>query len=64
MTKNEGSIDRTVRIALGVLLVALAVVGRRTAWSGPLALVLLASGLVGFCLIYRVFGTRACPAAT
>ena len=64
MTKNEGSIDRTVRIALGFLLVALAFVGRRTAWSGPRALVKLASGLVGFCPIYRVFGIRTCTATT
>jgi len=57
---NEGTIDRTLRLILGVALISLVFVGPKTAW-GLVGLVPLATGLVGFCPIYRIFGLSTCP---
>jgi hypothetical protein len=62
MQRNEGTLDRTLRIAVGLGLLALAFIGPKTPWAGALALVLLVTGLVGFCPVYRVFGIRTCRA--
>ncbi len=64
MQLNEGVIDRAIRIALGFGLIALVFFGPKTAWFGVLGLVLLVTGLVGFCPLYRVIGVRTCPART
>ena len=60
MVNNEGTADRVVRIALGFLLVALVFFGSKTAWFGALGLVLLVTGFVGFCPLYRVLRIRTC----
>jgi hypothetical protein len=54
MSTNEGTIDRVVRIILGLVLIALVFVGPKTAW-GFLGFVPLLTGLVGYCPIYRLF---------
>lgn len=54
MSTNEGTLDRVVRIILGLALIALVFVGPKTAW-GFLGFVPLLTGLVGYCPIYRVF---------
>jgi DUF2892 family protein len=56
---NEGSLDRVVRVVVGVVLVALVFVGPKTLW-GLVGLVPVATGLVGFCPLYRVFGISTC----
>jgi hypothetical protein len=58
MTRNEGTVDRIIRVVLGVVLLALTVVGPHT-WFGLLGLVPLVTGLVGFCPLYRLFGLHA-----
>jgi cadmium resistance protein CadD (predicted permease) len=58
--RNAGTLDRTIRIALGVTLLALAFVGPRTA-LGYLGLVPLLTGIVGFCPLYRLVGLDTCP---
>ncbi len=60
MTRNEGTIDRALRIAAGLVLLALVFVGPQTPW-GWIGLVPLATGLVGFCPAYRLFGFSTCP---
>ncbi|WDE03449.1 DUF2892 domain-containing protein [Thalassomonas viridans] len=55
MNKNEGFIDRTLRILLGVLLLAMVFIGPQTFW-GYLGLIPLLTGLVGFCPLYKIFG--------
>lgn len=55
MTKNESNLDRGLRVALGLGLLSLTVVGPQTLW-GLVGLVPLATGVVGFCPIYRLFG--------
>ncbi|OYW15011.1 MAG: hypothetical protein B7Y82_09540 [Sphingomonadales bacterium 32-65-25] len=54
--RNEGTIDRVLRVGLGV---ALIFVGPQTPW-GWLGLVPLFTGLVGFCPLYRLVGVNTC----
>ena len=59
MTKNVGGIDRTVRILAGLLLIARAATGT-VGWWGWLGIVLLATGLIGWCPPYAMFGINTC----
>jgi membrane protein implicated in regulation of membrane protease activity len=56
---NEGTVDRVVRVVLGLVLLALVFVGPQTAlgWVGLLPLV---TGLVGTCPLYTVLGISTC----
>ena len=58
--KNEGTIDRALRIIVGLGLIALVFVGPKTAW-GWIGLVPLLTGLVGFCPAYKLLGLNTCP---
>jgi hypothetical protein len=60
MNANVGTIDRTLRIALGLLLVALAATGSIGLW-GWIGLVPLATGVMRFCPAYRLLGLSTCP---
>lgn len=60
MTMNEGTLDRTIRIVVGIALLSLTLVGPRT-MLGLVGVVPLLTGLVGFCPLYAVFGVRTCP---
>lgn len=57
--RNEGTIDRILRVLLGIALIAMAFVGPQSAW-GWLGLVPLLTGLVGFCPLYRLIGVNTC----
>ncbi len=57
--KNEGTIDRVVRVALGVGLLSLMFVGPKTMW-GAIGLIPLLTGLVGVCPLYRLAGLSTC----
>ncbi len=59
MTRNEGTLDRALRIILGVALLSLVFIGPQTAW-GWVGLVPLITGLVGMCPLYRLFGINTC----
>ncbi|HUL57693.1 MAG TPA: DUF2892 domain-containing protein [Anaeromyxobacteraceae bacterium] len=59
---NEGSLDRTIRVLVGIAILSLTVVGPATPW-GLVGLVPLATGILGFCPLYRLVGIRTCPAA-
>ena len=61
MNLNEGSVDRVVRIVIGVALLALVFVGPKTLW-GLVGLVPLATAAIGLCPLYRVLGISTCPA--
>ncbi|MFN4024100.1 MAG: DUF2892 domain-containing protein [Hyphomonas sp.] len=58
---NEGTIDRTLRIIVGLALIAIVFVGPQTPW-GWIGLVPLATGLIGWCPVYTLLGIRTCPA--
>ena len=60
MTKNEGTLDRTLRVAAGLALIALAWSGTIGAW-GWIGLVPLVTGAVGWCPLYSMLGIRTCP---
>lgn len=62
MKINEAGWDRALRVALGLALLSLTVVGPQT-WLGLLGLVPLATGVVGFCPLYRLLGVSTCAAA-
>ncbi len=57
--KNVGSIDRVLRVVLGLILISLVFIGPKTAW-GWIGLVPLGTALVGFCPAYRILGIRTC----
>lgn len=59
MKVNEGSLDRTIRVAAGLGLIAWAALlgGPVWAWIG---LVPLATGALGMCPLYSVFGINTC----
>jgi hypothetical protein len=59
MVRNEGTIDRVLRVALGLVMLSLVFVGPQTAW-GWLGLVPLVTGLVGWCPVYTLFGVDTC----
>lgn len=60
MKQNVGGIDKILRIAAGVGLVAWAALldGPVWAWVG---IVPLATGAVGFCALYSILGLNTCP---
>jgi Protein of unknown function (DUF2892) len=60
MQVNAGTVDRVIRVAAGLGLVAAAATGAVGAW-GYLGVVLIATGAIGFCPAYTLLGIRTCP---
>ena len=60
MTRNEGGLDRVIRVIAGLGLMSLVFVGPQTAW-GWIGIVPLLTGIVGFCPAYRLIGLNTCP---
>jgi hypothetical protein len=60
MTINERSIDRTIRVVMGVVLLSLVFVGPQSLW-GLAGIVPLLTGLVGYCPAYGLLGLSTCP---
>lgn len=60
MLLNEGKVDRAARVVLGIALLALVFTGPKT-WIGWFGLVPLATGLIGFCPLYRLLGITTSP---
>ena len=61
MTINEGTVDRVVRVVAGLVILSLAFIGPKTAW-GYIGLLPIATGLVGYCPAYSLFGINTCAA--
>ena len=59
---NEGTIDRAIRIVLGLGLLSLAFIGPQTP-IGYVGVVPLATGILGFCPASRLLGLRTGGAA-
>jgi len=57
---NEGSVDRVVRVVIGLGLLSFTVVGPQSL-LGLVGIVPLLTGLVGSCPAYRLFGITTCP---
>lgn len=62
MTRNEGKLDRALRVILGLVLLSLIFVGPQTLW-GLVGLVPLVTGVLGTCPIYSALGLSTCPVA-
>ena len=60
LTRNEGNLDRLLRIVGGLVILSLAFVGPKTAWA-YLGMVPLITGIVGNCPLYRLVGFNTCP---
>ncbi len=61
MRFNVGSLDRALRVVLGLVLIALAATGT-VGWWGWLGVVPLVTGVVRFCPAYAVLGVDTCRA--
>ncbi len=59
MVRNEGNIDRVLRVIVGLALLSIVFVGPQTLW-GLIGIIPLATGLVGTCPIYSILGIRTC----
>ncbi len=53
--KNLGTVDRALRIILGIALIALAYTGKIGVW-GYIGIVPLVTGLISSCLLYTLLG--------
>ena len=59
MKLNVGGIDRIVRILAGLALIGLTLTGNIGVW-GWLGVVLVATGAIGWCPPYAIFGNNTC----
>ncbi len=64
MTKNMGTIDKTLRLIVAAIAVALALTGTITGTLAIIAYVVAAvfvlTSFVSFCPLYRLVGLRTC----
>jgi len=60
MQANVGSIDKTLRIIIGLILISLVFVGPKTPW-GWIGVIPLVTALVNWCPLYRLLGINTCP---
>jgi hypothetical protein len=59
MKQNVHNIERIVRIIVGLAIVSLVFIGPQSAW-GWLGLIPLATGIIGWCPPYALFGFSTC----
>ncbi|WP_028640155.1 YgaP family membrane protein [Novosphingobium acidiphilum] len=57
--RNEGNVDRLLRVVVGLAVLALVFVGPRTPF-GWIGLVPLFTGIFGFCPAYKLLGINTC----
>lgn len=66
MPTNIGGIDRVVRLAIGLALIAFAIpIGFAPTgwnWIGWIGIVPLVTATFGFCPLYTMLGVSTCPA--
>lgn len=59
MKCNVGTIDRVLRVVIGLVLIALAATGTIGVW-GWIGVVPILTGIVGFCPAYTIIGMNTC----
>ncbi len=59
MSRNEGNLDRALRVIAGLVLIGLAATGTVGVW-GYIGIVPLLTGAVGLCPLYSVLGINTC----
>lgn len=57
--RNEATVERIIRVVLGLVLISLYFVGPKTVW-GLIGIVPLATGALGSCPLYTLFGISTC----
>lgn len=60
MKKNEGTLDRALRVLAGLALIGLAATGNIGVW-GYVGVVPLLTGAIGYCPLYTILGFNSCP---
>lgn len=61
MKANVGSIDRVVRVIIGIGLLSLVFVLDGSArWLGLIGVIPLGTALIGYCPLYSVLGVNTC----
>lgn len=63
LPRNEHTIDRVLRVGLGLGALSLAFIGPQTPW-GYLGLVPLLTGALGSCPLYTLLGVSTCQVPT
>ena len=59
--KNVGTVDRVLRIVVGLALISIVFIGPQTPW-GWIGVVPLGTALLGYCPLYSLLGIKTCPA--
>lgn len=59
MEKNIGSLDKIIRILVGLVLISLVFIGPQTLW-GWLGVPVILIALFGWCPLYKVLGVSTC----
>ena len=63
MKANVGSIDRMIRVVLGLALLSVVfLVDGSARWFGLIGLVPLLTAFTSFCPLYTILGVSTCPA--
>lgn len=57
--KNVGSIDKILRVVVGLALIAIVFVGPQTPW-GWIGVIPLLTAAIGFCPLYKLIGANTC----
>jgi Protein of unknown function (DUF2892) len=57
--RNEGNIDRTLRVIVGLAVISLVFVGPKTPWAW-VGVIPLVTGLIGRCPLYSLLGINTC----
>ncbi len=64
MTRNEGNMDRILRVTIGVALLLVVLIGTvASPWNWILGVVgaaMVVTGAIGFCGVYALFGVSTC----
>lgn len=60
MKANLHQIDRIIRIVIGITLIVLPLFAVIGWWGYVVGAILLATGLINFCPIYRLLGINTC----
>ena len=63
MTTNVGTIDRIIRIVIGLVLLWYALMAPATGynWIGWIGVIPIVTALVGSCPLYSILGVSTCP---
>jgi len=57
--KNEGTVDRVLRVLVGLVLISLVFIGPQTLW-GWVGVLPLVTGIAGICPAYALLGISTC----